>query len=84
MNENTEAIFTEGSCIGNPGPTGAGAVNFKNDLNKTAIKLAKTVSNNSKNCHGEVELLLLGLKHIKSFPTPWSFNNAPYLVTALL
>ena len=38
-NENTVAIFTDGSCIGNPGPTGAGAVIFKNVLNKPAIKL---------------------------------------------
>ena len=29
MNENTVAIFLDGSCIGNSGPTGAGAVILK-------------------------------------------------------
>ena len=61
MNENTVAIFTDGSCTGNPGPTGAGAFLLKNGLNKPAIKLAKALSNNSTNCHAEVEAPL-GLK----------------------
>ena len=42
------AIFTIGSCLVNPGPTGVGAVIFKNGLNKPAIKLAKAVSNSYK------------------------------------
>ena len=53
MNKNTVAIFTDGSCIGNPGPTGAGVVILKNGFNKPTIKPAKTVSNNSTNYHGE-------------------------------
>ena len=74
MNENTVAIFTDGSCTGNPGPTGAGAFILKNGLNKPAIKLARAVSNNSTNYHAEVEAPL-SLKYIKSLSTPWSFNN---------
>ena len=38
MNENTVAIFTDGSCTGNPGPTGAGAFIFKNGLKQTCNK----------------------------------------------
>ena len=52
INKDTVTIFTDGSCIRNPGPTGAGTVIFKNDLDKSAIKLAKSVSNNSTNYHG--------------------------------
>lgn len=74
MNENTVAIFTDGSCTGNPGPTGAGAFILKNGLNKPAIKLARAVSNNSTNYHAEKEAPL-SLKYIKSLSTPWSFNN---------
>ena len=74
MNENTVAIFTDGSCTGNPGPTGAGAFIFKNGLNKPAIKLARAVPNNSTNYHAEVEAPL-GLKYIKPLSTPWSSNN---------
>ena len=62
------SIFTNSSCIRNPSPTGAGAAILKNGLNKAAIKLAKAVSNNSKNYYGEVEALLLGLKYITSLP----------------
>ena len=75
MNKNIVAIFSDGSCMGNPGPTEARAVILKNDLNKPTIELAKAVSNNSTNYHSEVEAPLLGLKYITSLPTPWSFNN---------
>ena len=75
MNKNIVAIFSDGSCMGNPGPTEARAVILKNDLNKPTIELAKTVSNNSTNYHSEVEAPLLGLKYITSLPTPSSFNN---------
>ena len=57
MNANKVAIFTDGSCIGNQGPTGAGAIIPKNGLNKPAIKIAKAVSNNSTNYHDEVGAL---------------------------
>ena len=67
------AIFTIGSCLGNPGATGVGAVIFKNGLNKPAIKLTKAVLNSCKTYHGEA--LFLALKYIKSLSTPHPFNN---------
>ena len=84
MNENKVAIFAVCNCIGNPGPTGVGAVILENGQNKHAIKLAKAVSNKSKNNHGEVEALLLGLKYITSLPTPGPSIMSIYLVTVLL
>ena len=57
--------------IGAGTPTEAGTIIFKNRIKKPSIKLAKAVSNNSTNYHGEVEALLLHLKYITSLPTPW-------------
>ena len=66
IKDSTIAIFTDGSSLINPGPTGAGAVIFRAGMNKPPIKLAKAVSSNNTNYHGEIDTILLALKHILS------------------
>ena len=39
MKDSTIAIFTDGSSIINPGPTGSGTVIFRAGINKPPIKL---------------------------------------------
>lgn len=63
MNDSTTAIFTDGSSLVNPGPTGAGSVVFRAGINEPPIK---TVSSNSTNYYGEIDVVLLALKHISS------------------
>ena len=46
---NTIVIFTDGSSQNNPGPTGAGAVIFKDGMNKPPLKFANPVSKHSTN-----------------------------------
>ena len=58
MKDSTNAIFTDGSSLINPGPTGAGAVIFRAGMNKPPIKLAKAVSSNSTNYHEEIDAIL--------------------------
>ena len=61
------AIFTDGSSLINPGPTGAGTLIFRaGTINKSPVKLAKAISSNSTNYHGEIEVILLELKHMFS------------------
>ena len=72
MKDNTTAIFTDGNSLINPGPTGAGTVIFSAGTNKPPIKLAKAVSSNSTNYHGEIDVILLALKHI--LPAQSQFN----------
>ena len=58
MKDSTNAIFTDGSSLINPGPTGAGAVIFRAGMNKAPIKLPKAVSSNSTNYHREIDAIL--------------------------
>ena len=66
VKDSTIAILTDGSSLINPGPTGAGAVIFRAGKNEPPIKLAKAVSSNSTNYNGEIDAILLALKHILS------------------
>ena len=75
MKDSTIAIFTDGSSMTNPGPTGAGAVIFSAGRNKPPIKLAKAVSSNITNCHGEIDAILLALKHILSAQSQFRANT---------
>ena len=74
MKDSTIAIFTDGSSLINPGPTGAGAVTFSAGMNKPPIKLAKAVSSNRTNYHGEIDAIL-ALKHILSAQSQFSANT---------
>ena len=56
-------VYTDGSCLGNPGPGGWGAVIFDKDNNQ------KNISGNEKNTtNNRMELLaaIMALKKIKS------------------
>ena len=66
MKDSTIVIFTDCSSFINPGPTGTGAVIFRAGMNKPPIKLAKVVSSNCTNCHGEIDDILLALEHMLS------------------
>ena len=75
MKDSTITIFTDGSSLINPGPTGAGAEIFRAGMNKPPIKLAKAVSSNSTNYHGEIDAILLALKHVLSAQSQLSTNT---------
>ena len=75
MKDSTIAIFTDGSSLIYPGPTGAGAVISSAGMNKPPIRLAKAVSSNSTNYHGEIDDILLALKHILSAQSQFSANT---------
>ena len=78
--ENTVAIFSNGSFVGNSGSTGVGTVILKNDLNKFAMKQAKEVSNSSTNNHGEVVSALMFLhSNVHIFSDTTAAINAPFL-----
>ena len=72
MKDSAIAIFTDGSSLINPGPTGAGTLIFRaGTINKSPVKLAKAVSSNSTNYHGEIE----ELKHMFSAQSQCSANT---------
>ena len=58
--------FPDGSCQNNQGPTDAGSLVFKDRINNPPIKFEKAVSKLSTNYHGELEAILLSLKHIRT------------------
>ena len=64
MNDSRIAIITDGSTLTNLGPTGEGAVIFRVGINHPPTKLAKAVSLNSTNYHGEIDANPLALNHI--------------------
>ena len=47
-------VFTDGSALGNPGPTGAGTVVYLNGYQSMPILLKKSVSPMSNNYTGEL------------------------------
>ena len=75
MKDSTIAIITDCSSFINPGPTGTGAVIFRAGMNEPPIKLAKALSSNSTNYHGEIDAILLALKHILSAQSQFSANT---------
>ena len=75
MKDSTTAMFTGGSSLINPGPTGAGTVIFSAGMNKPPIKLGKAVYSNRTNYHGKIDAILLALKHILSGQSQFSANT---------
>ena len=65
----------DGSSLINPGPTGAAAVISSAGMNKPPIKLAKPVSSNTTNYHGETDAILLTLTHILSPKSQFRANT---------
>ena len=58
--------FTDGSCLGNPGPCGAGACLFMAG-SVDPIMLKQPVSNRGSILLGELEAIKLALKHIYQY-----------------
>jgi len=57
--------FTDGSTLGNPGPTGSGAAIYLKGLDSIPICLKKSVSSEGNNYIGELHGLLLAAELIK-------------------
>ena len=58
--------FTDGSALGNPGPTGSGAVVYHTGLSSEPTPLASAVSKQSNNVHGEIFAIKLACSNIKT------------------
>ncbi|CAG2208734.1 RNASEH1 [Mytilus edulis] len=61
---NTAVAFTDGSCLGNPGPCGAGAIIYINDKEE---KLKRPVSNKGSILLAELIAIKMVLDYIESF-----------------
>ena len=57
-------LFTDGSALGNPGPTGGGAVAYIDGYNSSPILLDKGVSPISNNYTGELVGIQIGLEFL--------------------
>ncbi|XP_071133001.1 ribonuclease H-like [Mytilus edulis] len=61
---NTAVAFTDGSCLGNPGPCGAGAIIY---INNQEEKLKRPVSNKGSILLAELIAIKIVLDYIESF-----------------
>ena len=66
MKDSTIYIFTDGSNLKNPDPTGEEAVIIRAGMDERPIKLEKAVSSKRTKCHGEIDAIVLALKDILS------------------
>ena len=57
-------LFTDGSALGNPGPTGAGAVVYLNGYQSVPALLKKSVSLKSNNYTGELVGIQIALEFL--------------------
>ena len=67
LNQSTDQdvlLFTDGSALGNPGPTGAGAVAYIDGYKSSPILLKKGVSPISNNYTGELVGIQIGLEFL--------------------
>ena len=67
LNQSTDQdvlLFTDGSALGNPGPTGDGAVAYIDGYNSSPILLKKGVSPISNNYTGELDGIQIGLEFL--------------------
>ena len=66
IDESDICIFSDGSALGNPGPTGAGACLYMKGLNSDPIQLKRPVSPSCNNYVGELNGIHLGLDWLDS------------------
>ena len=59
------AAFTDGSALGNPGPTGAGAVIYLQGLLDNPVCLKKTICSNGNNYLGEIVGIEMALSFLQ-------------------
>ena len=67
LNQSTDRevlLFTDGSALGNPGPTGAGAVAYVDGYKCSPVLLKKGVSPLSNNYTGELVGIQIGLEFL--------------------
>ena len=64
VEEDCVAVFTDGSALGNPGPTGAGAVIYMNGLQSDPISIKKGICSNGNNFLGEIVGIELAFKYL--------------------
>ena len=57
-------MFTDGSALGNPGPTGTGAVIYYKGLEEERICISKPVCSNGGNYFGELIGIQTALQHL--------------------
>lgn len=60
LNNNVVHIFTDGSCLGNPGPAGAGVIIYYNDIEYSLSKYLGNATNNI----AELSAIELGLNNV--------------------
>ena len=58
-------IFTDGSALGNPGPTGSGVVIKKNGPESTEIKIAHAVTKMDTSYQGELQAIRIETTYAK-------------------
>ena len=57
-------IWTDGSALGNPGPTGSGVAIKKNGPESTEIKIAHAVTKMGTSYQGELQAIRIGIIYI--------------------
>ena len=64
LDPGTVSVFTDGSALGDPRPTRAGAVIYHDGLDKEPICISKPVCSNGNNYIGQVICILTALQHL--------------------
>ena len=64
VEEDCVAVFTDGSNLGNPGPTGAEAVIYMNGLKSDPIGIKKGICSNGNNFLGEIVGIEIAFKYL--------------------
>ena len=65
LDDNSVVVFTDGSALGNPGPTGAGACIYMNGLDSTCFQLKQPIHPLSNNFVGELNGIMIALKFLE-------------------
>ena len=82
LNQSTDRevlLFTDGSALGNPGPTGAGAVAYVDGYKCSPVLLKKGVSPLSNNYTGELVGIQIGLEFLSELD--YVQNRAIHILT---
>ena len=58
-------IWTDGSALGNPGPTGSGVAIKKNGPESTEIKIAHAITKMGTSYQGELQAIRIGIIYAK-------------------
>ncbi|XP_045162028.2 uncharacterized protein LOC123526843 [Mercenaria mercenaria] len=68
--DNCILAFTDGSAIGNPGPTGAGAAVYLNGYDSIPVLLKRSVSKRGNNFSGEIVGIEIALEFLTEVTSP--------------